>query len=69
MLGYQYRLFDSVQLLLNGTAIRLWQSCGTEIHTISNVSHSDEGEYACKAQAADGTTFETPLGNLSVIGK
>ena len=39
------------------------------VHTIRNATYSDEGKYICRAEAADGSTFETPLGNMSVIGE
>ena len=50
-------------------AVSPWQSCDMVVHTIRKATYSDEGKYMCRAEAADGSTFETPLGNMSVIGE
>lgn len=58
-----------MQIVQDGAAITPWRSCDTLVHTIRNATYSDGGEYMCRGEAGDGSTFETPLGNMSVIGE
>ena len=58
-----------VQLLHGETIVHPWQSCSTVLHTVHNVSYSDEGKYTCRVQDATNHICDRPLGNLSVISK
>ena len=64
-----YSDYTNVEMLHNGSRIEFSASCATLLHTIQNVSLSDQGVYFCRAQAVNGSTIEKPLGNLTVFSK
>ena len=64
-----FRAYVMVQILHNDSVIHPWQSCSTVLHTVHNVSYSDEGRYTCRVQDASYHICDRPLGNLSVISK
>ena len=56
-------------MLHGDTVVHPWQSCSTLLHTVHNVSYSDQGNYTCRVQDATNHICDRPLGNLSVISK
>jgi hypothetical protein len=61
--------YASVKMLHNGLQIENSSTCGRLLHSIANVTLTDQGRYTCRAQDADGNVIEQPLGNLSMIGE
>ena len=68
----RYSQFEMVEMLQGEQTIESSQSsCETLLHTISNASYADEGQYICRAHNDDGhmTTSSNSLGNLTIIGE